>query len=397
MAPSSDAPDGVRLAPAVTSRAENLRGAAVTIGCFGCWAVNDALMKVVMRDLPELQTIFVRNLFVLPLLVLIALRRGELVQPIPPSERFKVLGRVVGDVLTTFTVLAAINSGHLADVAVILGAQPLFIMLGAAACLGERIDRVAWAIGLFGMLGVVLVAQPGKFAPSAATAAAEHGKSSVGSSSGLSSVFALAAVGFGTMRDLTARRISSAVPATQIAALAASAILLTAGIVGVVFVGGWIAPTGSDAGLCATAAVLLAGALIGSVVAMRTGEVGFVQPFRYSYIVWAMVLGIALFGNYPDALTLAGAAIVAGCGIASLMRERRRHGRLAPPAGACRLEEVVEETPATTATKDAEHGLAASGSAARPSTDNTRTALATARGVDESGVAAGVTKCNDSS
>lgn len=240
-----------------------MRGAAVTVGCFGSWAVNDAVMKVVMQDLSELQTIFVRNTFVVPLLSLIAISRGELLRPIPRSERRKVLGRVLGDVFTTYSVLAAINSGHLADVAVILGAQPLLIMLGAATCLGERIDRCAWAIGLLGMLGVVLVAKPG-------------------GRPGVSTVFALAAVGFGTMRDLVARRISSAVPATQIAVLAASAILVTAGIVGGVFVGGWIAPSRTDAALCATAAVLLAGALIGSVVAMRTGDVGFVQPFRYS-------------------------------------------------------------------------------------------------------------------
>ena len=64
-----------------------------------------------------------------------------------------------------------------------------------------------------------------------------------------------------------------------------------------------------------------------------------------------MILGILLFGNYPDALTLAGAAIVAGCGIASLLRERRR-GRPAP-VGARRLEEqqqdVVAEEPAAAA------------------------------------------------
>lgn len=62
-----------------------------------------------------------------------------------------------------------------------------------------------------------------------------------------------------------------------------------------------------------------------------------------------MILGILLFGNYPDVLTLAGAAIVAGCGIASLLRERRR-GRPAP-VGARRLEEqdVVAEEPAAAA------------------------------------------------
>ena len=143
---------------------ENLRGArSVAIICFGCWAVSDALMKLVIRSLPELQTVFIRNLFVTPLLALIALSRGELLPVIAKSERWKVLGRVLGDVFTTYFVLAAIHGGHLANVAIILGAQPLLIMLGAATCLGERVDRVAWAIGLLGMLGVVLAAQQASY------------------------------------------------------------------------------------------------------------------------------------------------------------------------------------------------------------------------------------------
>lgn len=319
----------------------------MTIICFGCWAVNDALMKLVMRSLPELQTVFIRNLFVTPLLALIALSRGELLLAIAKSERWKVLGRVLGDVFTTYFVLAAIHGGHLANVAVILGAQPLLIMLGAATCLGERVDRVAWAFGLLGMLGVVLAAQPSKL-----------------SGLSLSSLLALLAVASGTVRDLLARQISSAVPATQIATLAAFTILSTAGLVGL-GVGDWESPSAADVGLCAAAALLLAGALIGSVVAMRTGDVGFVQPFRYSYIVWAMLLGVVLFDHYPDVITLAGAAIVAGCGIGSLCRERRR-GRQTSTAGV-RLEETAPEE-AVTPGAQAKDGTAAMTAASQEAT-----------------------------
>ena len=308
------------------SRSDNLRGAGVTVGCFGCWAVNDAIMKMVMLRLPELQTIFIRGLFVVPLLALIAQSRGELLRPIDRINRRKVAGRVIGDIGTTWCVLAALHEGFLCDVAVILGAQPLWIMLGAASCLGERIDRVAWLVALVGMLGVVLVAQPSKL---------------VGPS--VSSLFALLAVLFGTLRDLLARQISSTVPATQIAALSAFSIMAVAGLASVTL-GEWeahpqrhSAPSPRDIGLCALASALLAAAQIGSVVAMRTGDVGFVQPFRYSYIVWATLLGLILFSHSPEATTLIGAALVAGCGIGSLVRERRR-GRQAP-RGARKLEE----------------------------------------------------------
>ena len=68
---------------------------------------------------------------------------------------------------------------------------------------------------------------------------------------------------------------------------------------------------------------------LSSVTAMRHGDIGLVAPFRYTSLLWAIVLGYAIFGNLPDGWTLIGAAIVVGAGIFMLMRERalRRVGR----------------------------------------------------------------------
>ena len=55
--------------------------------------------------------------------------------------------------------------------------------------------------------------------------------------------------------------------------------------------------------------------------AMRTGEVGAVTPFRYTRLVFAMVLAMALFGERPDLATWIGAALVVGSGIFALTRK----------------------------------------------------------------------------
>ena len=73
-------------------------------------------------------------------------------------------------------------------------------------------------------------------------------------------------------------------------------------------------------------------ALVGSVLQMRLGATGFVQPFRYSFILWATLFDVALFGDWPDPWTLLGACIVVGCGVASLSREQRRQGGAAAAA-----------------------------------------------------------------
>ena len=303
----------------IFSTIDNLRSAAITVAAYGCFAVNDALMKLVMLDLPQLQAIFFRGLIVVPLLALLATCRGELIGHISNVDRWMLVGRMLGDVATTFAVLGAIHSGPMADVAVILGAQPLCVMIGAAVCLGERIDRASWAMGFIGLLGVVLVARPN-------------------ARMGLSPHAVLAMLGnvFGVARDLLARRISDAVPATQIATFSAVAVTTASGLLGAC-ADGWADPAPREVGLLAVSSTLLAIAQVGGVLQMRLGDVGFVQPFRYSYIVWCMLLGILVFQQFPDGWTLAGAAVVAGCGIAALVCERRRS--LLAPKGACRLKE----------------------------------------------------------
>ena len=65
------------------------------------------------------------------------------------------------------------------------------------------------------------------------------------------------------------------------------------------------------------------GGYLFSVSAMRVGEIGFVAPFRYTSLLVALVLGLLVFGDWPDHITLLGAAIVVATGLFTLWRERR--------------------------------------------------------------------------
>jgi drug/metabolite transporter (DMT)-like permease len=57
--------------------------------------------------------------------------------------------------------------------------------------------------------------------------------------------------------------------------------------------------------------------------AMRTGEVSVVAPFRYTRLLFAMLLGVAVFAERPDTMTLLGSAIIVACGLAILTQKRR--------------------------------------------------------------------------
>ena len=85
----------------------------------------------------------------------------------------------------------------------------------------------------------------------------------------------------------------------------------------------WRPMTGGHWALLLGAAGFVLFAYLTSVTAMRVGEISFVSPFRYTALIWALVLGYLVFGDWPDWQTLVGAAIVAGSGLFMLYRERR--------------------------------------------------------------------------
>ncbi len=72
-----------------------------------------------------------------------------------------------------------------------------------------------------------------------------------------------------------------------------------------------------------TAAGFILVGYIAAITAMRYGEISFVSPFRYTVIVWAMILGFFVFGDIPDSITVMGSLIVVGAGVFTIYRERK--------------------------------------------------------------------------
>jgi S-adenosylmethionine uptake transporter len=74
--------------------------------------------------------------------------------------------------------------------------------------------------------------------------------------------------------------------------------------------------------------------MCGGTHVQRTGDIGLVAPFRYTSLLWAIVLGLLVFGELPDVWTLLGASIVIAAGLFTLWRDRalRRRPTLSHPA-----------------------------------------------------------------
>ena len=141
------------------------------------------------------------------------------------------------------------------------------------------------------------------------------------------SLYALAAVVLVTVRDLLSRQLSADVPSMTVAFFNAVSVMVFFGI-GSMFIE-WRPVSGLAAMQMGLASVLLIGGYVFSVSAMRVGEVAVIAPLRYTNLLWALLLGFVVFGDWPDRLTLLGAAVIVATGIYTFYRERNL--RRAPP------------------------------------------------------------------
>jgi drug/metabolite transporter (DMT)-like permease len=222
---------------------------------------------------------------------------------LPMREARIVAVRAMAEMLATFTFIAALMHMPLANISAIFQALPFMVTLAAAVFLGDRIGwRRMTAIGV-GFLGVLLIIRPG-------TAGFDAW-----------SLLALASVATAVVRDLATRRLSHDVPTVTVAFW--TAVLVTVVATAFATGQGWQTPTPRALWLIPVAAVCVVTGYLFIIKAMRVGEIWFVAPFRYTMLIWALFLGWAMFGTWPDALTMLGGAIIVATGIFTIWRERK--------------------------------------------------------------------------
>ena len=285
---------------------DNLRGVALMCASMLAFTLNDTLVKAVTHDgMPLFQAITLRGIGATIGLVLLALQQnGRLnLWPAGHDRRFLLL-RTGGEIGATLLFLLALTHMPLANLSAIMQSLPLVVTLSAAVLLGAPIGWRRLLAILVGFVGVMIIIRPG---------AADFD---------VWSVMGLGSVAFVVLRDLATRQFSHALPSTT-GAIWAAVSVLAMGLIGV-GLQGWH-PMGLKAGLeiIGAAAFLIVG-YISAIKVMRVGEISIVAPFRYTSLLWAILLGWLLFGTLPDRWTLLGGAIVVASGIYMLLRERKR-------------------------------------------------------------------------
>jgi len=282
---------------------ENMRGAGLMMASMAAYTLNDSCMKALSGDLPLFQAVFLRGVATVGFLFLMAHRAGALRIAIPRRDWGLIALRAASEIGAAWFFVTALFHAPQANVTAILQALPLTVTLAAALFLNEPIGWRRMLAIMLGFVGVMLIVRPGMAGFS------------------LYSVYALVAVVFVTLRDLTVRRMSAGVPSISVALVTAVAVMLAAGLG--TLTEPWAPVSRSSTSLIAAAVVFIIGGSMFSVMVMRVGEIAFVTPFRYTSLLWALALGWLVFGDWPDVLTLAGSAIVVATGVFTLYRERR--------------------------------------------------------------------------
>jgi drug/metabolite transporter (DMT)-like permease len=276
------------------------------------FAVMSALIRWLGEIVPVGQIVFFRSAFaILPVVIIYALRR-ELMAAVRTARPFGHVGRGIVGIAGMFFSFGSLARLPLANATAIGFVAPLITVALAALVLKERVRVFRWSAVGVGFFGVIVMLLPYlDLARAPSTASAEE---TVGAVLALAAAFCNAASVIQTRR-LTDSETTSAI------VLYFSLICAIAGLITLPFA--WHNPTGKE-----LAALIVIG-LIGGISHLlltesyRYAPTSVVAPFDYTSIIWAFVLGYAMFGEVPTILVFVGAAIIAVAGLFVIWREHQ--------------------------------------------------------------------------
>lgn len=282
----------------------NSRGALMMTIAMGAFTTNDALVKTLTHDLNLAQIIFLRGFMTMVLLLIMVWSYG-LVGQIRSMFSPIILLRSGCEIAATLTYIMALRYIDLSVAATILLSLPLAVTLGASVFLGEPVGWRRWAAIAVGFVGVIVILKPSpeSFVPA--------------------SLFAVVTVLFTASRDLVTRRIDRSIPTVLISLFSASTNALFGALL-IAPMGGWTPVSGTAWLTIAVAATLLLTGYQAVVIAMRSGEISFVAPFRYTSLMFSLSLGYYLFNEQPDGYMSVGASLIVASGLYAFYREKKR-------------------------------------------------------------------------
>lgn len=282
---------------------DNLRGIALMILAMAGFTVADSFVKTAARDLPVGQILLLVGTFGGLIFALLTRARGDAILN-RDFFLFPVMLRNASEILGTVCYVTALSKIDLSTASAIIQATPLAVTLGAVILLGEKVHWRRWSAIIVGFVGVLIILRPG------------------GSSFDAASIWAVFGMFGLAMRDLATRMVPRDMPTLRISTYGI-AMLIPSGLF-LMALGQTPQPMSlMNWGQIISLVIISVAGYWAITAAMRIGDVSVVAPFRYTRILFALIVGAIVFGERPDAWTLTGVAITIAAGLYAFLRERR--------------------------------------------------------------------------
>ncbi|MEM9787327.1 MAG: DMT family transporter [Pseudomonadota bacterium] len=285
---------------------ENLRGAAFMVFAMFCFAVEDALIKQLSGTIPAAQVLaFICLGGLIVFLVWSRIKHIPLWHPDYLDPR--VIARSLCEVIGSCFFVSALALIPLTTASAVIQATPLVVAMAAALFLKQPMGWRRWIAIVVGFCGVLLIIRPGMegFVPATLLA--------VGGMLGLAA------------RDVITRSLTVSLSGVQLGIHAFAIVTPAALALSLIQGQRLVQPAGVEWAILSAGVIIGMIAYLAIVAATRTGNAGIISSFRYSRMVFALVIGYIAFAEIPDAPTLIGAAIIIGSGLFTLWREARLH------------------------------------------------------------------------
>jgi drug/metabolite transporter (DMT)-like permease len=287
------------------NRQKNLSGIVWMIASMAAFAIEDAFLKTVTKQVPVGQVLMI---FGLGGLCIFAFMARRVKAPLFQAQVFTrhMLYRAIFEFFGRLFYILAIALTPISSATAILQAAPLFVVLGARIFLREKVDFKTWMAIFAGLAGVLIILRP-----------------SADDFSALSLLAVVGTLGF-VGRDLFSRTAPPSLT-KEVLGFYGFSTMVIAGTCYAMWEGKAFVALQSQH-ILMIASALLAGvfAYIALMTAMRTGSIGAVTPYRYSRLLFGISIGVLVFGERLDAPMLLGCAVVIGAGLFIGWQNQRR-------------------------------------------------------------------------
>ncbi len=281
----------------------NLRGILFMTLSMAGFAIEDLFIKILSETIPVPQILIYVGVLATVLLCTISKIKGiQIIHNGMYKNKYFII-RSFADMLGAVLIVTSISLMPLSTVSSILQALPLFITIGAILLFNENVGWRRWSAILLGFFGVILILKPGL------------------NGFNLSSTIVLIAVGCLAVRDLVTRRINKEIHSITVS-LYAFILTIVGGIISIPFFDKFVTLTQYEWIIVLTISLFGTFSYFMLVLATRKGEISVIAPFRYSRLVFALILAIIILNERPDINTITGMFIIVTAGYYTILREK---------------------------------------------------------------------------